>query len=89
MISVSKPWVGVPKDLLAPRLCHDGTNAVIVILNPALSGMKNLIISTESITEILRLTPQNDHATQSPVGEGDSWAISKASENISASPFEF
>jgi hypothetical protein len=43
---------------------------VIVILNPALSGMKNLIISTESIIEIIRLTPQNDIPTQSPRGEG-------------------
>ncbi|OGP88236.1 MAG: hypothetical protein A2156_14345 [Deltaproteobacteria bacterium RBG_16_48_10] len=40
-----------------------------VILNPALGKMKNLILSTESIIEILRLTPQNDMVTQSPRGE--------------------
>jgi len=40
---------------------------MFVILNE----VKNLIISTESITEILRLTPQSDITTQSPKGEGD------------------
>jgi hypothetical protein len=39
-----------------------GRNAVIVILNE----VKNLMISTESIIEILRLAPQNDMMTQSP-----------------------
>ncbi len=43
------------------RLCHNGMNAVIVILNE----VKNLIISTKSIIEILRLMPQDDIATQS------------------------
>ena len=43
---------------------------MFVIPNPALGGMKNLIISTESIREILRLTPQNDITTQSLRGEG-------------------
>ena len=33
--------------------------------------MKNLIISTESIRGILRLSPQNDITTQSPRGEGE------------------
>ncbi|OGP96055.1 MAG: hypothetical protein A2157_18870 [Deltaproteobacteria bacterium RBG_16_47_11] len=40
-----------------------------VILNPSASlrinSAKNLIISTESIREILRLAPQNDITTQS------------------------
>ncbi len=49
------------------RLCHNGTNAVIVVLNE----VKNLIISTESIIEILRLMPQDDIATQSRTGEGE------------------
>ena len=35
-----------------------------------LNGVKNLIISTESIVEILRLMPQNDIATQPLVGKG-------------------
>jgi hypothetical protein len=39
---------------------------VIVILNE----VKNLMISTESIIEILRLSPQNDITTQPPRGEG-------------------
>ncbi len=39
---------------------------MFVILN----DVKNLIISTESIIEILRLAPQNDIATQSR-GEGE------------------
>ena len=40
-------------------LCHNGGNAMFVILNE----VKNLMISTESIIEILRLTPQNDITT--------------------------
>jgi len=43
-----------------------GRNAVIVILNE----VKNLMISSESIIEILRLSPQNDITTQSLGGEG-------------------
>ena len=43
-----------------------GEFEMIVILNE----VKNLIISTESIVEILRLMPQNDITTQSPWGEG-------------------
>ncbi len=39
---------------------------MFVILNE----VKNLIISTESIREILRLSPQNDITTQSLGGEG-------------------
>jgi len=39
-----------------------GEFEMIVILNEA----KNLIISTQSIVEILRLMPQNDITTQSP-----------------------
>jgi hypothetical protein len=35
------------------------------------NSVKNLIISTESIIEILRLTPQNDITTQSLEGEGN------------------
>jgi hypothetical protein len=38
---------------------------MFVILNE----VKNLTISTESIIEILRLTPQNDIVTESPRGE--------------------
>jgi hypothetical protein len=37
---------------------------MVVILNPALGGMKNLMISTKSTIEILRLSPQNDITTQ-------------------------
>ncbi len=59
------------------RLCRNGGIRKIVILNE----VKNLIISTESIIEILRLPPQDDIATQSheggvrvlPVKGGDSW----------------
>ncbi len=40
---------------------------MFVILNE----VKNLIISTESIIEILRLSPQNDITTQSLTGEGE------------------
>ena len=43
------------------RLCRNGGLEIIVILNE----VKNLIISTESIVEILRLMPQNDIKTQS------------------------
>ena len=39
---------------------------MFVILNE----VKNLIISTESIIDILRLSPQNDITTQSRRGEG-------------------
>jgi hypothetical protein len=39
---------------------------MIVVLSEA----KNLIISTESIVEILRLTPQNDITTHSPKAKG-------------------
>ncbi|MGA2467803.1 MAG: hypothetical protein ABSH06_26080 [Thermodesulfobacteriota bacterium] len=45
---------------------------MFVILNPFASlrvnSVKNLIISTESTIEILRLSPQNDITTQSPKG---------------------
>ena len=34
------------------------------------NSVKNLMISTESIIEILRLSPQNDIVTQSLQGEG-------------------
>jgi hypothetical protein len=40
---------------------------MFVILNE----VKNLITSTESIIEILRLSPQNDITTQSLKGEGE------------------
>ena len=42
-----------------------GELLLVVILNPALRGMKNLLILTESTLEILRLSPQNDITTQS------------------------
>jgi len=48
---------------------------MVVILNPVLGGMKNLMISTESTIEILRLSPQNDITTQSPEGEGKGGGI--------------
>ena len=48
------------------RLCHNRGNAMFVILNE----VKNLIISTESIIEILRLSPQNDITIQSLDGGG-------------------
>jgi len=41
-----------------------------LVMAVILSEAKNLIISKESITEILRLPPQNDIATQSPQGVG-------------------
>ena len=44
---------------------------MLVILNE----VKNLIISTESIIEILRLTPQNDIETQSRRGEGEGGGV--------------
>jgi hypothetical protein len=63
------------------RLCHNEENTMFVILNPSpfvilsetkgldfrlrVNSVKNLIISTESIIEILRLSPQNDITTQS------------------------
>ena len=51
-----------------------GDLLMVVILNPSallrMNSVKNLIISTESTIEILRLPPQNDITTQSPVGEG-------------------
>jgi hypothetical protein len=47
---------------------------MVVILSEA----KNLIISTESIIEILRLTPQNDIAAESPRG---GWGIKKRRTN--------
>jgi hypothetical protein len=52
------------KALSLKRLCHNGEFEMIVILNE----VKNLIISTESIIEILRLMPQNDITTQSRRG---------------------
>jgi len=50
--------------LPAWRLCRNEEIRRIVILNE----VKNLIISTESIIEILRLLPQNDITTQSLEG---------------------
>jgi len=63
------------------RLCHNGGNAMFVILNPSpcvtlseakglgfrlrVNSVKNLIKSVSYKTEILRLTPQNDIVTQS------------------------
>jgi hypothetical protein len=38
---------------------------MVFIVNHALGGVKNLIISTESTIEILRLPLQNDITTQS------------------------
>jgi hypothetical protein len=61
-----------------------GESAMVVILSPSLvilsetkdlgstlrmNSAKNLIISTESTIEILRLPPQNDIATQPLKGE--------------------
>ncbi len=43
------------------------------------NSVKNLIISTESIIEILRLSPQNDITTQSPWGEGKGEGINSFS----------
>jgi hypothetical protein len=67
-----------PEHILPPwRLCRNEENTMFVILNE----VKNLIISTESIIEILRLSPQNDIVTQSLKGEGSycyfhgSWVI--------------
>ena len=47
------------------RLCRNHENAVFVILNE----VKNLMHSIRYTTQILRLTPQNDIATQSLKGE--------------------
>ena len=72
-------------------LCNNEGNGMFVILNPSpcvtlseakglgfrlrVNSVKNLIISTESIIEILRLSPQNDITTQSPKGEGNCWGL--------------
>ena len=69
------------------RLCRNKGIGVFVILNPSpcvtlseakglafglrVNSVKNLMISTESIIEILRLSPQNDITKQSPRGEGE------------------
>ncbi len=58
--------------LFIGRLCRNVRIRMIVILN----GVKNLIILTESIAEILRLPPQNDIATQSPREEAMTILIS-------------
>jgi hypothetical protein len=55
---------------------------MFVILNE----VKNLIESISFKTEILRLTPQNDIATQSLVGEGEGEGELK-NERLSSSPF--
>jgi hypothetical protein len=55
---------------------------MIVILNE----VKNLIISTESITEILRLMPQNDITTQSLKGEEREDFLSSQEEDHSDYP---
>jgi hypothetical protein len=47
------------------RLCRNDENAAFVILNE----VKNLMDSIRYTTQILRLPPQNDIATQSPTGE--------------------
>ncbi|OGP79101.1 MAG: hypothetical protein A2V86_13565 [Deltaproteobacteria bacterium RBG_16_49_23] len=68
------------------RLCRNVGIKMFVILNPSLTvtlsearslsfplrvnSVKNLMISTESIIEILRLSPQNDITTQSLGGRG-------------------
>ena len=46
------------------RLCRNDENAAFVILNE----VKNLMHSIRYTTQILRLTPQDDIATQSPRG---------------------
>jgi hypothetical protein len=48
------------------RLCRNEANCLFVILNE----VKNLKESISWKPEILRLTPQNDIATQSLVAEG-------------------
>ena len=56
------------------RLCRNSGIRAFVILKPLASlrinSVKNLIISTESIIEILRLAPQNNIKTQSPKEKG-------------------
>jgi hypothetical protein len=60
-LAFSTPTLALP----LRRLCRNQENALFVILNE----VKNLIISTESTGEILRLWPQNDIATHSLKGE--------------------
>ncbi len=52
---------------LPRRLCHNRANAVIAILKE----VNKIIVSIESIIEILRLGPQNDIATESHGGKED------------------
>ncbi|OGP76884.1 MAG: hypothetical protein A2V86_10895 [Deltaproteobacteria bacterium RBG_16_49_23] len=59
------------------RLCRNVGIGMFVILNE----VKNLMISTESIIEILRLSPQNDITTQSLKGE-DNTCLSLGDEPI-------
>ncbi len=61
---------GPPPSILAPSgdCVAIGKLLVVVILNE----VKNLMISAESIIEILRLLPQNDITAQSPDGKGKS-----------------
>ena len=56
----------IPYTTLPSRLCRNVGIGMFVILNE----VKNLMISTESIIEILRLSPQNDITTKPFVGEG-------------------
>ena len=58
-------WPNLFYLLSLERLCRNHENAVFVILNE----VKNLMHSISYTTQILRLTPQNDIATQSPMGE--------------------
>ena len=73
-----------PRSSLFERLCHNRGLVGHVILSPLLvilsetkdldfwlrvNSAKNLIISTESTREILRLSPQNDTMTQSRRGK--------------------
>jgi hypothetical protein len=51
------------------RLCRNREIVYDCHSESRLSGMKNLMISNESTIEILRLSPQNDIATQSLMGE--------------------
>jgi hypothetical protein len=59
-------------------------NAVIVILNE----VKNLMISTQSIIEILRLSPQNDITTQPLKREERSPSFSICSRAFFYKPFD-
>jgi hypothetical protein len=62
---IFSPAVKLLNFLSLERLCRNDENAAFVILNE----VKNLMHSIRYTAQILRLSPQDDIATQSPRGE--------------------